>query len=97
MKKFIALTFIALSLNSFGFSEDFAKEEIFKAVYAEHLCDQAEYYTESVCTGAFLDQGLVYDSKYSSFEIEFEFEPGFFLHAIAFEDGEVTVSYYTKN
>ena len=95
MKKLILLAALFTS-PVFAFNAETAKSEIFNAVYAEHLCDQAEYYTESVCTGAFLEQGLVFDSKYTSYEIEFEFEPGFFLHAIAFEDGEVTVSYYTK-
>ncbi len=97
MKKLIVLSLLSLiSLSSFAFDATQAKSVIFKAVYEEHLCDQNQYYTEAVCTGAFLAEVAPSTQFDDAFEVTFEFEPGFFLHAIAFADGEVTVTYWSN-
>ncbi len=96
MKKLIILSVLSLlSLSSFAFDASSAKTAIFDAVKEEHLCDQADYYTESVCTGAFLSE-VVESDEFDAYEVTFEFEPGFFFHAIAFADGEVTVTYWSN-
>lgn len=101
MKKLIGhlaatITLFTLSLSSHAFNRASAKEEIFKAVYQEHHCAEAQYYTKEVCEGDFLS--LVKKSKQfaDAFEVTYEFEPNFFLHAIAFADGEVTVTYWSN-
>lgn len=96
MKKFIVLSLIALSLSSHAFDLTSAKDVIFKAVYQEHRCDEAEFYTQSVCDGSFLNEIKESEQFADAFEVTYEFEPNFFLHAIAFADGEVTVTYWSN-
>jgi len=93
---FAAFSLLTLSLSSYAFDRTSAKEEIFKAVYQEHRCSEAQFYTKEVCEGDFLS--LVKKSKQfaDAFEVTYEFEPNFFLHAIAFADGEVTVTYWSN-
>lgn len=96
MKKVMIFALLSLlSFSSFAFDAAEARAVIFEAVKKEHLCDQAQYYTESVCSGAFLSEVLP-SENFDAYEVTFEFEPGFFLHAIAFADGEVTVSYWSN-
>jgi len=96
MKKFTIALLALFSLATSAFSLDVAmRDRLFAAVYEEHRCVEDQYYTQSVCSGEFLS-GLTYNAEFRAYEVEFEFEPGFFLHAIAFLDGEVTVTYWQK-
>lgn len=97
MKKISILCFLSLfSLQTMATDLSRALyDRLFIAVYEEHKCDEVEFYTESVCEGYFLSN-LSYNAEFDAYEVEYEFEPGFFIHAIAFNDGEVTVTYWTK-
>ena len=96
--KVIALALgLIMSVSSFAFSEIEAATAIKKEAYEVFGCDEAQYYTEYVCTGAFLSE-LAPSAKYeNAFEVEVEVEENFFLHAIAFADGEVTVTLWSQN
>ena len=84
-----------LSISAAEFNADVAKIRIYDAVYSEHKCEMLPFYTEFICNGSFLEE-VTYNSELDAYEVEVEFEEGFFLHAISYADGEVSVSYWSK-